>query len=174
MKNNTGVSLMSLIITVVVMVVLISIVGYFSLDSVKNSYTANEKKELSDVVQYVSVRKAKLLVDEFDVKEKYKDAILTEESIYLLAKGLSESELALLVEVNNSSHLDDNYKYFYITAENLNRELASTEALIIKDVKNNYIINFFTGTIIGLYDNGNRAEISGSIKGLADIMNDLY
>ena len=37
---------MSLIITVVVMVILLSIVGYFSLDSVKNSYTANEKKEL--------------------------------------------------------------------------------------------------------------------------------
>ena len=173
LKNNKGITLMSLVITIVIMVVLISIVGYFSLDSIKNSYIANQKKELADVVQYVGSRKTKMLLDEFDVSEKFDGTVLTSEGLYLVAKGLLETDKNTILEVNASEYITDNQKYLYITADKLNAESLVTDGVVVKDVKNNYIINFFTGTIIGIYENGERVEISGQVKNLPTIMAEM-
>ena len=170
LKNNKGITLMTLIVTIVVMIILISIVGYFSMDSVINSHIANDKKEFADIVQYVATRKAELLIDEFDVSEKYPNSVVTAEALYLFARGLGEDELNKIIEVNEAENLSNNYKYIYITSENLNNESISSENIVIKDAKNNYIINFFTGTVIGLYENGEKVETSGSIKSLNEIL----
>lgn len=176
-KNNKGITLMSLIITIVVMVILLSIAGHFSLDSVKNTYTANEKKEMADVVQYVSALKVKLLLGDFNVSENFENIqskIVTEEALYLIASNLSENEMNKIKSVNEDSILDTNYKYLYVTSKDLNNSQISKTDVIVKDAKNDYIINYFTGTVIGLYDGGKRIEVSGTIKGLTDITNELY
>ena len=177
LKNNKGVTLMSLIVTIVAMVILISVVGYFSLDSVKNSYIANEKKEMADVLDYVSIKRARLLVQEFNVEEKFENIqnkVVTSEALYLIASGLTENDFNRIIEVNTASGLENNHKYLYITSEDLNNDSVRKDEIVIKDAKNNYIINFYTGTIIGLYDNGERIEISGSVKGLSEILDMLY
>ena len=178
-KNNKGITMMTLVITIVTMVILISIVGYFSIESINNSHISNEKKEMADVLEYVLVRKAKLLNNEFDVEEKYGDIsgkapIVTEELLELVARNLEETGKNNIIEVNQNSIFPDEYKYIYITADKLNNEALSTEYTVIRDVKNNYIINFYTGTVIGLYDNGERIESSGIIKGIAEIESTLY
>ena len=176
-KNNKGITLMSLIITVVVMVILLSIAGHFSLDSVKNTYIANEKKEMADVVQYVSALKVKLLLGEFNVSENFENVqskIVTEEALHLIASNLSENEMDKIKSVNDDSFLDANYKYLYITSKDLKDSKISKTDVVVKDAKNDYIINYFTGTIIGLYDGGKRIEISGIIKGINDIESELY
>lgn len=181
-KNNKGVTLMTLVITIVTMVILISIVGYFSIESINNSHISNEKKEMADVLEYVLVRKAKLLNKEFDLKEKYGDVsgdivntpIVTEELLGLVARNLNETWKNNIIEVNQNNVFPDEYKYIYITADKLNNEALSKEYTVIRDVKNNYIINFYTGTVIGLYDNGERIEASGIIKGIAEIESTLY
>lgn len=170
-KNNKGVTIMSLVITIVVMVILISIVGYFSIDSIKNSYISNEKKEMADLQEYVLSRKAKLLNDEFNVSGY---ELVTDEFLNWFANGLAETEKQKIIEVNTDIYLNENYKYFYITKDKLNNESPTQEYIIVKDIKNNYIINFYTGTIIGLYDNGERIEISGTIKNLEEIELELY
>ena len=177
-KNNKGVTMMTLVITIVVMVIIISVSGYYSIESIENSYTAREKKELSDVVEYVSVKKAKLLIDELDVTEDFSDEsgvvpVVGIEELYVLASGLTGTELNRIIEVNTSDYLTDNYKYLYITAEQLNSQSIANDNIVVKDAKNNYIINFFTGTVIGLYDSGKRVEISGIVKGLNDIINEM-
>lgn len=174
MKNNKGITIMSLIITIVVMLILISIVGYFSIDSIKNTHMANDKKEMADIVQYVAAKKTKLLINEFDVEDEYADSVITSESLYLIASGLDEDIANKIIEVNTADNLDYNYKYIYIPAGRFNAQSAINEDIVVRDVKNNYIINFYTGTIIGLYDNGERFEISGSIKSLSEILNDIY
>lgn len=174
-KNNKGVTMMTLVITIVVMIILISVTGYYSIDSIKNSYISREKNELSDIVEYVSVKKAKLLIDEMDVNEEFNDAsgqspVINIEELYLLASGLTETELNRIIEVNTYEDLTDNYKYLYITADMLNEQSFSTSDIVVKDVRNNYIINFYTGTVIALYDSGKRVEVSGIVKGLNDII----
>lgn len=176
-KNNKGITLMSLIITIVVMVILLSIVGYFSLDSVKNTYIANEKKEMADVVQYVSALKVKLLLGDFNVNDNFENIeskIVTTEAMHLIASDLSVNEMNKIKSVNEDLELDENYKYLFITSKDLNNSQIYKTDVIVKDAKNDYIINYFTGTVIGLYDGGKRIEISGTIKGINDIKNNLY
>ena len=72
LKNNSGVTMMNLVITIVIMVILISVTGYYSIDSISNAYKSNEKKELADIVEYTSYKKAKLLIDEFDVTASFR------------------------------------------------------------------------------------------------------
>ena len=99
--------------------------------------------------------------------------VITTEGLYLLASGLTETDLNKIIEVNTSDYLVDNYKYVYVTASELNSQSAVKEDIVVKDVKNNYIINFFTGTVIALYEDGKRVDISGNVKGLNDIMNEI-
>lgn len=175
-NNNKGVTLMSLVVAIVVMGVLITIVGVFSIDSIRNSYSATEKKELADIAQYVAIKKINLLNKEFNINDFSNDGqspVITTEALYLLVTDLEEEDFNKIIEVNTSDYLEDNYKYVYITADSFNNEKISTSDIVVDDVKNNYIINFYTGTVIGLYDNGERAEISGSIKGLNDILSDI-
>ena len=56
-KKDNGVTLMNLVVVIVVMIVLVSVAGYYSIDSVRNSYKANEEKELMDIVNYVAIKK---------------------------------------------------------------------------------------------------------------------
>ena len=50
LKRENGITIMNLVITIIVMIILISVAGYYSIDSIKNSYISNQKKEMSDVV----------------------------------------------------------------------------------------------------------------------------
>lgn len=174
-KNNKGITLLTLVITIVIMVIMIGIVGYYTTTNIKNSYTATEKKELFNIIEYVSTQKAKILAYEVDINDLLNssgDLVISLEDLEKYATGLNKSEIDTMVEVN-VSELEDNYKYLHITAEKLNNLKLSESGITVNDVKNDYIINFYTGTIIGLYDSGKRVEISGSIKGINDIINQI-
>lgn len=153
-KNNKGVTLLTLVITIVVMVIMVSIVGEFSTTSIKNSYTATDKKELFNIVEYASIQKTKILAYEVDINELLNnsdDLVISLEKLEKNAPGLSVSEINTIVEVN-VSELEDNYKYLYVTAEKFNSLKLSESGITVNDVRNDYIINFYTGTVIGLYD----------------------
>lgn len=174
-KNNKGITLLTLVVTIVIMVIMIGIVGYYTTTSIKNSYTATDKKELYNIIEYVSTQKTKILAYEVDINDLLKssgDLVISLENIEKNASGLNKSVIDTIVEVNVSD-LDDNYKYLYVTAEKLNNLKLSESGITVNDVKNDYIINFYTGTIIGLYDSGKKVEISGNVKGLNDIINEI-
>lgn len=158
---------MNLVITIVVMIILISVSGYYSLDSVKNSYIANQKRELSDVVDYTTVLKAKLLTEEFTLTE---ETVATNEKLSLIENIISSTQLNHIIEVNIST-LSPMYKYHYITSDVLSDKSFSNSDINVKDAKYDYIINFYTGTIIAIYDSS--TEVSGIVKGLADILSEI-
>lgn len=164
LKNEKGVTIMSLVVTIIVMVILLSVAGYYSIDSIKNSHIANEEKELAEVAEYVGVLKTYLLVEEFSLSDA---TVVNQELLDTYNDVLSGTQINKILEVNLST-LDASYKYHYINAEKLADKSFSGGRINVKDAKNNYIINFYTGTIIGLYDS--RTDISGNVKGLTDIV----
>ena len=164
LKREHGITIMNLVITIIVMIILISVAGYYSIDSIKNSYISNQKKEMSDVVEYTSVLKTRLLMDELTLSE---DTVATEEMLHLVEDFLSSTQINHIIEVNIST-LSPKYKYHYITAEKLADKSFSNSEISVKDAKSNYIINFYTGTVIAIYDSS--CEVSGIVKGLADIL----
>lgn len=164
LRNENGVTIMNLVITIIIMIILISIAGYYSLDSIQNSYTANEKKELASVVEFASVLKTHLLLEEFALTE---DTVVSQDTLYTYENKIADSVINKILEVNLST-LDANYKFHYINAEKIADKTFSGGKINVKDVQNDYIINFYTGTVIGLYDS--KCEISGIVKGLTDIL----
>lgn len=165
-KNANGVTMMNLVITIVVMIILISVSGYYSIDSIKNGYTSRQKRELAAVVDYTATLKTKMLVDEFSLTN---ETLVGVDALTTIAAGLSETSINKIIGVNESDTLVANYKYHYITPEKLQDTSFSNGFANVKEAENNYIINFYTGTVIALYDDGKRIETSGTIKGIYDI-----
>lgn len=166
-KRENGITIMNLVITIIVMIILISVAGYYSIDSIKNSYISNQKKEMADVVEYTSVLKANLLMDEFVLTD---ETVVTEEMLHLLEDFLSSTQINHIIEVNIST-LSPKYKYHYVTAKNLGDKEFSSSEINVKDAKYDYIINFYTGTVIAIYDSS--CEVSGIVKGLADVLTEI-
>lgn len=163
MKKENGVTIMTLVITIIIMVIMVSVAGFYSVDSINNSYKANAKKELADVVEYTSILKTELLLEKFELEN---ETVISHEELYKLEDKLLESQINKILEVNLST-LDANYKYHYLTPKMLEDKVFSGGKINVKDVNNNYIINFYTGTVIGIYDSS--CEVSGIVKGLNDI-----
>ena len=96
--------------------------------------------------------------------------MLNTELIYLLCDGkLTSTEINNIVDVN-STDIDNKYKYYYFQAEDkvFEKTKFTSGDVTIQDVKNDYIINFYTGTIICISDGSFKVE--GLIKGLGEIL----
>ena len=168
MKNQKGISLITLVVTMVVMLILIGVVGQYSLENIEKSNTAVSESEFANVRDFTLNMQTKILLEdyEFDTTQIH----MTNELLYILAEEyLSSLELSNIVDVN-SSDLPAQCKYYYISADKkMFEDKDFTKGNItIQDVKNDYIVNFYTGTIIAFSENSYKVD--GMIKGLAEII----
>ena len=169
-KKNSGVTLINLVVMIALMLVLISITGYYSLGNVKNSYIARQKREFANVVEYVSLLRAKLINEEFEISPDLTP--ISSEALVVVGKPLSDTAINAIEEVNAAEALNRNYKYYYLTPEIIGNKTYSDGFITVKSAKNRYIVNYFTGTVIAFYDD-ESCEISGLVKGLTSILNEL-
>lgn len=174
MKNQRGISLITLIVTILVMIILLGVVGKYSLDSIKEGQDAVSTKEISDVRNYVLSMQSKIIAGDFKINvDEYPEIVLSADLLYTIAYNkLTDSEIGSIIDVNASS-LNNNYKYYYFQASNKLFEDTnfSENGLVVQDVKGDYIVNFYTGTIILITEDA--AEVEGLIKGLSEISVDV-
>lgn len=168
MKNQRGISLITLVVTMVVMLILIGVVGKYSLENIEKSNTAISESEFASVRDFVINMQTKILVEDYQFETS--EIELTNELLYILADDyLSSVEMSNIVDVN-SSDLPAQCKYYYIPADKkLFEDKKFTKGNItIQDVKNDYIINFYTGTVIAFTENSYKVD--GLIKSLSEII----
>lgn len=168
MKNQNGISMITLVVTMVVMLILIGIVGNYSLENINKSNEAVSEAEFASVRDFALNMQTKILLE--DYKFDTSEIQLTNELLYLLAEEeLSTVELNNIVDVN-SSNLPAECKYYFFSCDKkLFEDLDFTEGNItIQDVKNDYIINFYTGTVIAFGESG--CKVDGLIKGLSEVL----
>lgn len=168
MKNQKGISLITLVVTMVVMLILIGVVGTYSLENIEKSNEAISETEFASVRDFTLNMQAKILLEEY--KFDTSDIEMTNELLYILADDyLSAVELSNIVDVN-SSDLPAVCKYYYIPSDRkIFEDKEFTKGNItIQDVKNDYIINFYTGTVIGFAENSYKVD--GLIKGLSELI----
>ena len=168
MKNQKGISLITLVVTMVVMVILIGVVGTYSLENINKSNEAVFEMEFSQVREFVLNMQSKILLEDhkFDTTE----IGLTNELLYLLAEDhLSNVELNNIVDVN-ASNLSEDRKYYFISFEQeLFEDYEFTKGNItVQDVKSDYIVNFYTGTVIAFRED--KCKVDGLIMGLSEII----
>lgn len=167
MKSQKGISLITLVVTMVVMLILIGVVGNYSLENIEKSNSAVSESEFANVRDFTLNMQTKILVDEYEFDTTQIE--MSSDLLYLLAdEYLSNVELSNIVDVN-SSDLPAVCKYYYIPAnKKMFEDRTFTKGNInIQDVKNDYIINFYTGTVIGFSENSYKVD--GLIKGLSEI-----
>lgn len=170
MKKNSGISLITLVITIIVMIILVGIVTTYSIDTIKKGHEAVAQRELENVRDFVIRQCIRMESEDFEIDlDNYPEIQLSNEKIYVLCNAkLSSQEIDNIVSVN-SSDLDDNYKYYYLAADNkLLEDLKfSNDDITVRDVKHDYIVNFYTGTVICIDDD--FFKVDGIIKGLDEI-----
>lgn len=172
MNNERGISLITLVVTIMVMIILISVVGKYSLENIQEATNAVMDSEFSNVRDFTLNVQNQMLVGDFEIElNKYPDIVLSNELLYIIAKDkLQNVEINNIVDVN-SADIDDDYKYYFFQAESTDyfeTRTFSKDNIRVQDVKYDYIINFYTGTVIALYDD--FAKVEGLIKGLGEIV----
>lgn len=167
-KNQNGISLITLIVVVVVMIILVGVVGMYSLENILKSKEANSEVEFSSVREFTLNMNSRIILE--DYKFNTNDIELPNDLLTLLiGDRLTNTDINNIVDVN-SADLPDVCKYYYISSTSKKFEDRNfTEGNIqIQDVKEDYIINFYTGTIIQIGENSFKVE--GLIKGLAEVV----
>ncbi len=168
MKNQKGISMITLVVTMVVMLILIGVVGNYSLENINKGNQAVSDAEFASVRDFTLNMQMRILLE--DYKFDTTEIQLTNELLYLLAEDeLSTVEINNIIDVN-SSNVSDECKYYFISSDKkMFEDLDFTEGNItIQDVKNDYVINFFTGTVISFGETG--CKVDGLIKGLSEIV----
>lgn len=174
MKNDKGVSLITLIVTILVMLILLVVVAKYSFDNIVEANKAVDIREVADVREFVLDRQIRINDD--DVKEllsNYSSLVLTDADAHkLLDDKLSDEDIASIIEVN-ASDLESRYKYFYLpkSGKYFDDYDFSANGIKVKDVKNDYIVNFYTGTVINL--SKDNFMMDGMVKDLTRIKNDI-
>ena len=172
MNNKSGISLITLVVTIMVMLILIGIVGKYSLENIQEATNAVMQSEFSNIRDFTLNIQNQMLIGEFEIElNKYPDIVLSNELLYIIAKDkLQNIEINNIVDVN-SADIDDDYKYYFFQAESTDyfeTRTFSKDNIRVQDVKYDYIINFYTGTVIALYDD--TVKVEGLIKGLGEIV----
>ena len=168
MKSQKGISLITLVVTMVVMMILVGVVGKYSLENIEKSNHAISESEFANVRDFTLNMQTKILVEEYEFDTSQIE--MSTELLYILAdESLSSVELSNIVDVN-SSDVPAMCKYYYIPADKkMFEDKNFTKGNInIQDVKNDCIINFYTGTVIAFSENSYKVE--GLIKGLNEII----
>lgn len=161
-----GVSLISLIITIVAIIILASIAIYSSFSTADEAYLVKNTKEFNDVVTYVNSVNAKLearltksnlsgdtVATDAQIDEFYTTGANTE---------ITSEEISKIKDRNS----DTNYKYsyHYITASQIENGVPGIpEESNLEGLKNNYLINFGYGVVIAKVSD-DQTKVAGTVK----------
>ncbi|MBR3888713.1 MAG: hypothetical protein IKJ32_06405 [Clostridia bacterium] len=172
MNNQRGISLITLVVTIMVMIILIGVVGKYSLENIQEATNAVMDSEFANIRDFTMNVQNQMLLGDFEIDlNQYPDIVLSNELLYIIAKDkLQNIEINNIIDVN-SADIDDDYKYYYFQADSTDyfeTRTFSKDNIRVQDVKYDYIINFYTGTVIGIYDE--TAKVDGLIKGLGEIV----
>lgn len=134
MTNDKGITLMTLIVTITIIIILSLIVGYYSVDSLRDTERMNLEVELRNVEELVSTNKAKIMVGAISIPSSY---LATDEQINSFSSVLTSSEIDDIKSDGN---------YYYMNQEKF--EEVFENSVSAKNIRHNYLINFADKVII--------------------------
>ena len=133
--GENGFTLTSLIVTIIIIVLLAALGGYYSFEILGKSRQMEFESELRNVEELVSIHRARIAVGEIIIPERY---LATEEQIdENFSDVLSESEKNLIMS---------NGMYYFMNQSVFDNIFG--ESINVKDAKRDYLINFDEKIII--------------------------
>lgn len=161
-----GVSLISLIITIVAIIILASIAIYSSFSTADEAYLVKNTKEFNDVVTYVNSVNAKL--EARIIKENLSgDTVATDAQIdefYTTGANteITSEEISKIKDRNTGTNYK--YSYHYVTASQIENGVPGiSEESSLEGIKNDYLINFGYGVVIAKVSD-DQTKVAGAVK----------
>ena len=152
MKNEKGISLVTLIVTIIIVVILALIGGFYSRDILDDTETMNMENDLRNVDELVGIQKARIMSGEVTIPSSY----LADEDTINSFGNVDESKL----DSGSISKILSSGKYYYMDQTAFNQVFG--ESVNVKNVKGFYLINFDDKVIIRKV--GNKIIMSGIVK----------
>lgn len=169
--NNKGVSLISLIITIIVMIILAGITVFNSLDTVDDAYLVKKEKEYNDVCTFVRDVSTKAEADMIKLSLT-KDTLATEGQIgnvfiYGVETDLSSGDVHKMNDMNEAirnDEVDAKYGYHYVTGKQIEYGIPGVDVSSkLENVENDYIINFYYGVVVAKISD-TQTNVTGAVK----------
>ncbi len=145
--NNKGISIISLVVTIILIIILAAISTPILSSVIDDSFEEDAKVELKNVQNVVEYAKAQILVDQFiPNEEKYK--ISYDDLFMKFGEILTSEELEYIKHINEDDSIRAPYKYYLMDQKAFDDELRGK--VNISGIRQNrqYLINYMTGLII--------------------------
>ncbi len=169
-----GVSLITLIVTIIVIIILAGIAVFSSLDTIEQSQEVKSEAEFEDVCTFVRSISTRVEAGLFSINSLSSATPDTVEEISLF-RAEDDAEVAKAlndIQGFNNSGRPARFMYYYVTGKQIENDnipglenLTNTEEsfLVTNKVENNYLINFYYGTVIAKVSQ-TKTRISGQVK----------
>ena len=115
MKNNRGVSMISLVVTIVLMIIIASMSAYYLVSTIDDAQYKDAKESFKNVENVVEYAKTQILIDEFTPNTKFliKDQDLDNK----FGTVLTSEQIAHIKAVNSDNSKKPGEKFYLMTQE---------------------------------------------------------
>ena len=155
-----GITLISVVITIIATMILAGITIMSSLDTTNQSLDLRNEVEFDDVANYVRIINTRVEAGLLELNLKNTTLATDEEvELFYAVSGDFTTEKGNKIKSINSSKFDDpNSGFHYVKGKDIqNDTIPGLEGISLKDksfvspnkVQNDYIINFYTGAVVG-------------------------
>ena len=133
MHNNKGISMVTLIITIVIILILTAITGYFSDKAIDDASKKNTKEEMKQVEEVISIAKAKGMNGEFTPNSRF---LITEEELNASYGGLlTEMQIENIVNININPSINPLKKYYLLDQDGFDAEFRDNGIVTVNGLK---------------------------------------
>ena len=149
MKNNKGVSITALVVTIIIMVILAAITAPILSSIIDDSLEQDARVELKNVQTVVEGAKALIMTDQFSPNPKY--VISYEDLLKKFGRVLSEDEVRHIKEVNEDESQRAPYKYYLMDKDAFKNEFSTD--FNVNGIRDNrlYLINYMDTLVLMNY-----------------------
>ena len=144
--HEEGISLISIVITIIVIILLATIVGVSSVKILKRAEENNIKQEFRNVEELVGTVKGKVMAGSIDIDIPENTYVASNAQIDQYSSVLDNVEIESIKSINTDPDASKNEKYHLMNQEAF--DTLFKNEINVKDVTRSYLINFKEGVVI--------------------------
>lgn len=157
--HNKGISMITLIVTIIVIIILATITVYYTSETVQDATKKNIMEEMKNVEIAVGAAKAKGLAGEFTPNSKY---LITDEKLDKMFSGvLTQEQRQNIKDINKDDSVDPLKKYYLLDQAGFDEEFKDNDSITVNGLKREYLVSYDNKVIL-LVDSGSLIS-SGKI-----------
>lgn len=152
MKNKSAISMISLVITIVLIIIIASVSGYYIVSTIDDAQYKDAKEELKNVENVVEYAKAQILINQFMPNDDDVNGFVIKDNELeeIFGRLLSTEEKEYIKQVN-ASDVKAPYKFYLMYQERFDSEFKNDYNVSNLRPASKYLVNYMDATILCNY-----------------------